>query len=523
MKYIRYYIAIAFLVIFTRCQDFEEIEKNPNQTITAPPSLILTGIQNDMLEAPWSLEHRWNQYWCCNYNYYGNNEYSWTNATLKFQTLKNVLKMEEEALSTGAKPLNPYAALGKFFRAYFFVRMTQQVGDLPLEDALQGLENSTPVYASQKDIYLQVLAWLESANSDLTALIAAGTPAPTSPLGDILSGDIYLGNSLQAWQKIVNSFALRVLISLSKKESDADLNIKNRFNAIVSNPAKYPLLTSAADNLQIYYNGSTSLYPTNPGSRGLDKGRYNMAEMYVKTLTDLEDPRVFVTCNPAEAKLKAGIAFDSFDAYVGASSAESLDDMASEAGKGEYSYANQLRYYGTYSGPEPALMVGYAEQNFNIAEAVNRGWITGDAETFYKNGITASMEVYGIKDGSSLKVTTADDAVLGEVTPSVTNYLNHVMVKYAGNNATGLTQILTQKYLAFFQNSGLEAYYNQRRTGVPAFREGTGTGNNGVIPKRWLYPSAEETTNADNLNKAIQSQFGAMGDNKNAEIYSIKD
>jgi hypothetical protein len=197
--------------------------------------------------------------------------------------------------------------------------------------------------------------------------------------------------------------------------------------------------------------------------------------------------------------------------------------MASEAGKGEYSYANQLRYYGTYSGPEPALMVGYAEQNFNIAEAVNRGWITGDAETFYKNGITASMEVYGIKDGSSLKVTTADDAVLGEVTPSVTNYLNHVMVKYAGNNATGLTQILTQKYLAFFQNSGLEAYYNQRRTGVPAFREGTGTGNNGVIPKRWLYPSAEETTNADNLNKAIQSQFGAMGDNKNAEIYSIKD
>jgi hypothetical protein len=523
MKNIRYLLALAFLVIFTRCQDFEEIEKNPNQTTTAPPSLILTGIQNDMLESPWSLEHRWNQYWCCNYNYYGNNEYSWTNATLKFQTLKNVLKMEEEALNTGAKALNPYSALGKFFRAYFYVRMTQQVGDLPLEEALSGLENTTPAYATQKDIYLQVFAWLEGANNDLASLIAAGTPAPTSPLGDIFSGDIYLGNSLQAWQKIVNAFTLRVLISLSKKESDADLNIKNRFNAIVSNPTKYPLLASAADNLQIYYNGSTSLYPTNPGSRGLDKGRYNMAEMYVKTLTDLEDPRVFVTCNPSEAKLKAGIAFDSFDAYVGASSAESLDDMASKAGKGEYSYANQSRYYGTYSGPEPALMLGYAEQCFTIAEAINRGWTTGDAATFYNSGITASMEVYGIKDGSSLKVTTADDAVLGEVTPSVTNYLNSTAVKYAGNNATGLTQILTQKYLAFFQNSGLEAYYNQRRTGIPEFAEGTGTGNNGVIPKRWLYPSAEETTNSVNLNKAIQNQFGAMGDSKNAEMYIIKD
>lgn len=523
MKNIRYLLALAFLVIFTRCQDFDEIEKNPNQTITAPPSLILTGIQNDMLEDPWSLEHRWNQYWCCNYNYYGNNEYSWTNATLKFQTLKNVLKMEEEALNTGAKALNPYSALGKFFRAYFYVRMTQQVGDLPLEEALQGLENTTPAYATQKDIYLQVLAWLEGANNDLASLIAAGTPAPTSPLGDIFSGDIYLGNSLQAWQKIVNAFTLRVLISLSKKESDADLNIKNRFNAIVSNPAKYPLLASTADNLQIYYNGSTSLYPTNPGSRGLDKGRYNMAEMYVKTLTDLKDPRVFVTCNPAEAKLKAGIAFDSFDAYVGASSAESLDDMSSKAGKGEYSYANQLRYYGTYAGPEPALMLGYAEQNFAIAEAINRGWITGDAATYYNNGIIASMEVYGIKDGSSLKVTTADDVVLGEVIPSVTDYLDNAAVKYAGNNATGLTQILTQKYLAFFQNSGLEAYYNQRRTGIPAFAEGTGTGNNGVIPKRWLYPSSEETTNSENLDKAIQSQFGAMGDSKNAEMYIIKD
>jgi hypothetical protein len=523
MKNIRYLLALAFLVIFTRCQDFDEIEKNPNQTITAPPSLILTGIQNDMLEDPWSLEHRWNQYWCCNYNYYGNNEYSWTNATLKFQTLKNVLKMEEEALNTGAKALNPYSALGKFFRAYFYVRMTQQVGDLPLEEALQGLENTTPAYATQKDIYLKALEWLEGANNDLASLIAAGTPAPTSPLGDIFAGDIYLGNSLQAWQKIVNAFTLRVLISLSKKESDADLNIKNRFNAIVSNPAKYPLLASAADNLQIYYNGSTSLYPTNPGSRGLDKGRYNMAEMYVKTLTDLEDPRVFVTCNPAEAKLKAGIAFDSFDAYVGASSAESLDDMSSKAGKGEYSYANQLRYYGTYAGPEPALMLGYAEQNFAIAEAINRGWITGDAATYYNNGIIASMEVYGIKDGSSLKVTTADDVVLGEVIPSVTDYLDNAAVKYAGNNATGLTQILTQKYLAFFQNSGLEAYYNQRRTGIPAFAEGTGTGNNGVIPKRWLYPSSEETTNSENLDKAIQSQFGAMGHSKNAEIYIIKD
>ena len=71
---------------------------------------------------------------------------------------------------------------------------------------------------------------------------------------------------------------------------------------------------------------------------------------------------------------------------------------------------------------------------------------------------------------------------------SLADYLAQASVKYAGNNATGLTQILTQKYIAFFQNSGLEAFYNQRRTGVPTFLTGVGTSNSGRIPKRWLYP-----------------------------------
>lgn len=49
--------------------------------------------------------------------------------------------------------------------------------------------------------------------------------------------------------------------------------------------------------------------------------------------------------------------------------------------------------------------------------------------------------------------------------------------------ADDLQQVLLQKYLAFFQNSDWEAYYNWRRTGIPAFHTGPGTGPNGVIPK----------------------------------------
>jgi len=63
-----------------------------------------------------------------------------------------------------------------------------------------------------------------------------------------------------------------------------------------------------------------------------------------------------------------------------------------------------------------------------------------------------------------------------------------------------------QKYIACFENSGYEAYYNQRRTGVPAFQGGSGVGNNGVVPVRWAYPVSEQTQNAANWRAALANQ-----------------
>ena len=62
------------------------------------------------------------------------------------------------------------------------------------------------------------------------------------------------------------------------------------------------------------------------------------------------------------------------------------------------------------------------------------------------------MLFFGVKDGTTISITESDnDAVIGSVTGDVTAYLNQVTVKYAGNNADGLKQILEQKYLGFFQ------------------------------------------------------------------------
>jgi hypothetical protein len=510
---------IVFLFVLTAavfsCKDFDELEQNQNKPTTAPASLVLNAVLNDMFERPWSLEHRQNQYFCCNYNYYGTNEY-WSSASLNFMTLKNVIKMEEEALRLGASDLNPYAAIGKFLRAYFYVRMSQRVGDLPLDEALKGLENEEPSYDTQKDVYLQVLTWLDESNTELAQLIASNDRS--------LAGDFYFNNDLVKWQKVVNTFKLRVLISLSKKDADAELNVKSRFKAVTDNPSTFPVMTSLDDNMEYVYNGTSNLYTTNPGNRGFDKGRYNMAETLLGTLASLKDPRTYIVANPAKKKISDGLAPTDFAAYVGAPSGESLDNMTFKAGNGEYSFANQKRYYSTFKGPEPAIQIGYPELCFTVAEAINRGWITGDAATYYKNGIIASMKFYGIEDGAKIEITESDaDEVLATATVSVTDYLNQPEIVYAGNTDAGLEQIITQKYLAFFQNSGQEAYFNFRRTGYPVFDVGPGTGNGGKIPKRWLYPVSEVTNNTENYKAALQRQFGSEVDDLNNDLWINKN
>lgn len=497
-------------------QRFSELEQDPNRPTQAPSSLVFNGVLNDLYGTAggggWNDAQRYNQFYASNYNYYSTNEYSWTTTGFQYTTLKNVVKMEEEAKRAGLPDVNPYSALGKFMRAFYFVNMTRRVGDLPMTEALRDLDNLTPKYNTQKEVYAQSLTWLDEANADLTALIGKAD--------NNLQGDIYFGNDLRKWQKAVNTFKLRVLISLSRKEADTDLNIKARFAEVLANPAKFPVMTGMDDNLQYVYNNTFNKYNRSPDNFGNNATRENMAATYLGTLTALRDPRTFVVAEPAAAKLAAGLKPTDFGAFVGASSGEDLADMSAKANKGEYSFQNRRRYYSTYTA-EPYIILGYPELQFNIAEGINRGWAVstsaaGNAEDAYRKGILASWGFYGLKDGSNDVYFSRDGGYREFNTYSINanfaEYYAQPDVRYAGSGQTGLNQILTQKYLAFFQNSGLEAFYNQRRTGVPTFLTGVGTGNSGRIPKRWLYPNSERTTNAANLKEALDRQYGGKDD-----------
>jgi len=131
-----------------------------------------------------------------------------------------------------------------------------------------------------------------------------------------LSGSIFLGNDLKAWQKVVNSFTLRVLVSLSKKSGDPDLNVKQAFANIANSPTKYPVLTANADNLQYVYNAQFNNYPKNPGNRGFTSGREVVSATFLNLTTSLNDPRTFIAATPAPALL-ATYPYTDQRAYVG--------------------------------------------------------------------------------------------------------------------------------------------------------------------------------------------------------------
>jgi hypothetical protein len=75
MKNLKYIFLLAVLASAGCKKSYEDLQINPNQPATAPPSLIFQGILNDMFDDCWNsnIVMRYSQFHLCNYNYYGNN------------------------------------------------------------------------------------------------------------------------------------------------------------------------------------------------------------------------------------------------------------------------------------------------------------------------------------------------------------------------------------------------------------------------------------------------------------------
>lgn len=472
----------TLLLICSGCSKTEDLQSDPNRVTEVTPELLLTNIEIEAfstISLSAALASRQLSY---TNGVNSNQYYNWQRSGFgTYDNLKQVSKMVE---ASAANETEVYQLLGSFFNSYFIVSLTETFGDVPYSEAIQAdANNFTPKYDTQKSIYLKVL-------NDLKATSDALASNEEQLLGDV----IYGGNILQ-WRKLINSYYLRVLMNLSHKEADTDLQLKSRFNEVFSNPGKYPIFESNADNAALlYHNIQGNRYPLQ-NDNDLQTA-YFMEKSFVERLQELEDPRLFAF---AEVKpTSSGNDPMDFSSYGGLYGSGDLNQNTSEAVEGEASRVDP-RYF-TDPVNEPSLLMGYSELEFILAEASVRSWIESDADIHYKNGIRASMDFYGISE--------------------VDEYLANPLIQLGSSNQ--IEMIMTQKHISMFLNTGWQAFYEQRRTGFPEFNtDGAGALNSGKIPKRWMYPANEAVNNGDHLTEAINRQFPS-GDNINSIMWILK-
>ncbi|MGL4853299.1 MAG: SusD/RagB family nutrient-binding outer membrane lipoprotein [Phocaeicola sp.] len=478
-KYI-YYIASLCMAttLNTACINLEEMNVNPNNATTTNPSLLLTGTAYKAFNQTSSSACHATKMLVYTAGESTSQVYKWTRGSFSnYSNMRDVVKMMELSDSESA-----YQAIGHFLRANYFFQLTLEFGDIPYSQALKGESdlNYYPAYDSQESVLEGILKELDQANKIL------------AKSNEVISGDIIYNSNLTKWRQLVNAYRLRVLMALSNKNSVGSINIPTTFAQIVAND---PLMSSIEDNGQLtYLDQQGNRYPYFNDS-DFGSGRF-MDSTYIAAFAQRQDPRLFAIATQTPNAATAGKAIDDFTAYDGGDPAVPYSLVNEKAVAGNCSKPT-TRYYQTPTN-EPMILLGYVEQQLILAEAVVRGWISGDDKNYYEEAVKGSFAFYQ-------KYATFAESYL---TPAAAElYLQGEKVAYSAtlSNEEKLERIAMQKYLpTFLQGSLWLPYYEALRTGYPNYRRAEGVD----LPYRWMYPQDEYNNNTVNVENALQAQFG---------------
>lgn len=477
-------LVIAFSFAVTGCDNgFEEINANPNQTeqLTNPGLLlpgIIRGSMNDSYTGSWRRGNIVADYLANQFV----SAFDWSPADAEeyflwsyYGHLRNVQGILDLAT---ANDMKNYHGIALVLKSFFFQSMTDIYGSIPYSQALQAKKSNInfPAYDTQEAIYNGILADLELANELL------------SPSNEAISGDILYNGDVMKWKKFANSLRMRCLLRISDR-----VNPTAAMTAIVSDPVKNPLFTSNADQAALQYrNELGNEFPRYRGTYG-----ESASENLVNTLKSLNDPRLYVfaqptaatagSANPQYVGVPNGIANE--DTFNGGPDNQSLPGLIWAPLNSSPQFANPTA--------AQTLMMTYGELQFILAEAAERGFINGDAETYYIQGIKSQFDYYASRIPSNYVFPKPTD-----VQPPA-GYYTQEAVAYTGTTEEKLNKIWLQKWLALF-NCGFEGWSEWRRTGVPVITPGPNS--LGFVPVRFLYPLSEQSSNNANYQAAVAAQ-----------------
>jgi hypothetical protein len=452
MKKLQYFI-LTFLTMFAfGCEEFIDVNDNPNDPVDVQESLILpaaeltlsrnilSGVGSTMVQH--FLQNMAQNQPIPQIGTYRslNNELNDDWASVYTFGLNNLKQLNEKAESNSS--FN-YAAIAKILTALTLGTATDLWGDIPYSQALTGSNNFTPAYDSQESIYEEIQRLLDNAIADI------GQNSIIKPSGD----DFFYGGAMDKWEKLAYTLKARYYMHLTKAPghtpaAQADLALSALANG----------MDSPEDALVYTY----------PGGAGQENRWYRhfdlvstsiMASTFVNVLDTRNDPRLPLMVKPAEASgLYNGRVIGTPDIGV----------------LNTYSYPSDF-YIGTDASH---YMVNYSEALFLKAEATLIKSGAAAAEPIYRDGITKHMELLG--------ASTADiNAYLG--------------TRGALTNDSALQLIIEEKAVVNFLN--VEAYVDWRRTGFPQITKVMNAQSE--IPRRLLYPETEMISNPQPQHSAI--------------------
>ena len=478
---------VGLIALVSGCtKDFDEINVTPNSPTAVNSGLLLPQIQRDMMNAlmgeTWGIgniviQHTAKNQFVNEDRYlWGELNSIWNNVYDNMRDVKIILQQSE------ANGEQNYKAVALIMKSWMFTLATDAYGDVPYSEALNAKEGQNyPKYDKQEDIYNGILSDLKTA-SDLL-----GTSS------EAVAGDVIFKGDITKWKKLANSLRIRALMRISnKRDVSADLR------SIVDNAANYPVFESVADNaVYSYASSAPDQFPLHSSRIG-SFNEFRASKTLLDTLKTLNDPRMPIFFRPTPSTIGSAN-----PVYVGIPNGmNDVDALQFNGGPQFQSTIGTLFYEEAVTSKGLSIAKGvimtFAELQFLLAEAAEKGLISGDAKTYYENGVNASFSFYGL------------------TTPA--NYFTLPQVDYTGSQQQKLSKIGFQKWVSlYFQ--GLEAWFDWRRTGIPALLPGISNQNNNLIPVRFRYPIIEQALNNAAYKEAIQRQGP---DDLNSKMWILK-
>jgi len=464
MKRFRIITLLLFgLLVSVGCDsDFEEINTDPNNPTAVPSSLLIPGVvraaQNESystftggdMGACWSQQFAKVQY---------NDEERYiprqSVITQVWERYYSVVISDANAMQTIAiaEENNNMQGVALTLQAYGYAFLTDVYGAIPFTEAMKAATEGiiAPAYDSQEDVYAGVLAMLDEAISLL------GTSGEIDATNDILYG----GNP-NLWKKFASSLKFRMLMRASGK-----MNVAGDLQALVNSGNLFA--SNAQDAKLVYLGADPSSNPLYETIIFGGRAEWKINSKMVEILSGSNDPRLNVYAQKNDAGIVRG-------------KPAGFNDVPSD----DWNYQNVSPLGTFYLRPElPGFFMSYPELKFLMAEAIVKGYISGDATAQYLEGMTASLEFNEVPG------------------PAISTFMANKSLA-VGTPATALEQIATQNWVALFPQ-GVESWNEWRRTRFPALTPAV-DGALSEIPSRYNYPTSEASLNKANYEAAVAAQ-----------------